>query len=561
MTLKAGYPTYTHVGIALTLLGLAVLCYAYALDAEFLYSWDDNHYVTKNTRIRDLGPAGLWQIWSQPHYLHYIPVTLMSYALDYLIWELNPFGYRLTNLLLHALNGILAYLLCLRLQDSRTAAAIAAALFVIHPLQVESVAWISERKNLLSLTFFLLAFLAHIRGQAQPKPTYWQQGLALGLFLFAVLAKPVVVFTPLLFIVYDLSWARRGFWSTLLASLPYTVIGTAGAVGAILTNQGNPGIANYWGNSFWLTATLMLRVTWEYLVSLILPLHFNNLYIYTVDMIQGDARVWAGAGVLISMALFAWRQPLGRPLSCFAVLWCTTLMLPVANLFPFVFQRADRYLYHPSVLLFLLAGVMVVRGYKYLSQIYTRAILVGGIGLLMAILVFLTIQRSHIWTTSETLWQAHLQDYPKSPTGLLNLGVSYYNQKDYENGYRLLSESLSLNPNRSRTYYYLGHCAFESGRQEEALDLLNKATQLWPQNLDLHNGLGYVSYRLGHYQAALNAYHTVFTIDPEVRDIQLHITNVGRAALQDQNYSIARDAFTYLQRIAPEHPATTGGLC
>ncbi len=135
MRLKPGNPTYADLGIALALLGLACLCYAHALDAELLHSWDDNRYVTKNTRIRDLGPAGLWQIWSQPHYWHYIPMTLMSYALDYRLWELNPFGYRLTNLLLHALNGILAYLLCLRLQGSRTAAVLAAALFVIHPLQ------------------------------------------------------------------------------------------------------------------------------------------------------------------------------------------------------------------------------------------------------------------------------------------------------------------------------------------------------------------------------------------------------------------------------------------
>lgn len=375
MRLKPDHSTYADLVIALALLGLACLCYAYALNAEFLHSWDDNHYVAQNPRIRDLGPAGLWAIWSQPHYWHYIPVTLMSYALDYHLWELNPFGYRLTNLLLHALNGILAYLLCLRLQDSRTAAAIAAALFVIHPLQVESVAWISERKNLLSLTFFLLSFLAHIRSrQAQPAAWTWTQGLAQGLFLLAILSKSIVVCTPLLFMIYDLSWARRSFRSSLLANIPYLVIGAGGAIGTLLAHQGNAGISNYWGNSFWLTATLMLRVTWEYAASLILPLHLDNLYIYTTDMIQGDLRIWAGVGTLILAVFFAWRQPLGHPISRFAILWCATLMLPVANLFPFSFQRADRYLYHPSVLLFLLAGIVVVHCYRYLSHAYIRAL-------------------------------------------------------------------------------------------------------------------------------------------------------------------------------------------
>lgn len=562
MTPKPGQPAYADLVIVLALLGLAGLCYAYALDAEFLHSWDDNHYVTKNTRIRDLGPAGLWAMWSQPHYWHYIPMTLMSYALDYRFWELNPFGYRLTNLLLHALNGILAYLLCLRLQDSRAAAAIAAVLFIIHPLQVESVAWISERKNVLSLTFFLLAFTAHIRSrQAQPAFWSWAQGLAQGLFLLAILSKSIVAFTPLLFIAYDLSWARRDFRSSLLPNLPYLVIGAGGAIGTILAHQGNANIVDYWSNSFWLTATLMLRVTWEYLISLILPLHLDNLYIYTIDMIQGEVRVWAGAGILILVALLAWRQPLGRPLSRFTVLWCITLMLPVANLFPFGFQRADRYLYHPSVLLFLLAGIAAVCGYRHFSHTHTRAIWVGVIGLVMAALVFLTVQRSTVWMTSETLWKTHLQHNPQSPTGLLNLGVYYYNQKDYENGYHQLSESIRLNPHRRRAHYYLGRCAFESGRREEALHIYHEATQRWPQNRNLHNGFGYVAYQLKHYQAALNAYRRVYAINPEDRDVRLHITNIGRAALQDQNYSMARQAFAYLQQIESGHPDATGGLC
>ncbi len=270
MRLKLDYAVYIDLGIALALLGLAYFCYDDALRADFFHSWDDKQYVIDNSRIRDLSPAGLWQIWSQPHYWHYIPMTLMSYALDYRLWERNAFGYHFTNLLLHALNAVLVYLLCLRLQDSRTAAILAATLFVIHPLQVESVAWISERKNLLSLTFFLFSFLAHICSRQTPsifwtKGTwakgYWTQGLAWGLFLCAILSKSIVAFTPLLFIIYDLTWARRSLWRSLSANLPYMIIGAAGAAGAVLAHQGNPSIVTYWGGSFGLTAALMLRVT------------------------------------------------------------------------------------------------------------------------------------------------------------------------------------------------------------------------------------------------------------------------------------------------------------
>ncbi len=488
-----------------------------------------------------------------------------THALDYRLWELNAFGYHLTNIFLHALNAILSYLLCLRLQDSRIAAALAAGLFVIHPLQIESVAWISERKNLLSMTFFLCSFLAHIRSRQTPSIRA-TQGLAWGLFLCSVLSKSIVAFTPLLFIAYDLTWAQRRVWRSLSANLPYITMGAGGAIGAILAHQGSPSIETYWGGSFGLTAQLMLRVAWEYLVSLVYPLHLNHYYLYTVDMIQGDPKVWAGAGVLILAVLFAWCQPLGRPLSRFAILWGATFMLPVANLFPFGFQRADRYLYHPSPLLFLLAGVAAVRFYRHVSQRYARAALVGMVGLAIAALTALTLQRVPIWMTSETLWKAHLNVYPESPTGLLNLGVYYYNrrdrdQHDYENCYTILSQSLQLQPNRHRVHSYLARCAFESGRREEALDIFHNAIQLWPQNPHLQNGFGYISYRLGHDQAAINAYYTVLDIDAENPDARKGMINVGRRALRNQNYAIAHQAFSSMLHLLPEHPAATGGLC
>ncbi len=158
--------------VPLLLFVLALICFSNTLDAELLPSWDDNRYVTKNPLIRDLSPTGLWRMWSQFYFLHYIPVTLMSYALDYQLWKLNPLGYHLTNVLLHALNGVLVYRLCSRLQAGWAVSAVAAVLFIIHPVQVESVAWVSERKNLLSLTFFLLAFLAHIRATAKTAKPY-----------------------------------------------------------------------------------------------------------------------------------------------------------------------------------------------------------------------------------------------------------------------------------------------------------------------------------------------------------------------------------------------------
>ncbi len=287
-------PTFClELCVLIGLIGLTYVCYAKTLNADFLHSWDDNFYVKDNTLIQALNPATLGQIWSQPHYWHYIPITLMSYAIDYHFWALHPFGYHLSNLIIHALNGILVYLLCVRLQGSSIAAALAAGLFVVHPLQVETVVWISERKNLLSFLFFLLAFLAHTalkHGDESAAPwRRWTRWLAWGSFLLAVLSKAIVVCTPILFIVYDMFWARRGLWKSFTENLPYLLMALWGAAFGVLSHQGSTVTDNYWGDSFWLNAMLMLRVAWEYLISLIAPLDLNNLYIYPVDMIQGDA--------------------------------------------------------------------------------------------------------------------------------------------------------------------------------------------------------------------------------------------------------------------------------
>jgi len=140
----------------------AVLVYAGALSCGFV-NWDDDVYVTGNALIRDLSPAGVGRMFTTRHFTDYLPVNLLSLALDYRLWGLDPRGYHAHNVLLHGLNACLLYALLARLFGDRRPAFLAALLFALHPLNVEAVAWVSQRKTVLSMFFFLAAWLMYAR--------------------------------------------------------------------------------------------------------------------------------------------------------------------------------------------------------------------------------------------------------------------------------------------------------------------------------------------------------------------------------------------------------------
>ncbi|MBI3090053.1 MAG: tetratricopeptide repeat protein [Candidatus Tectomicrobia bacterium] len=567
-TLSAGR---AKVLLCLGLAALAVGLYASLLRAEFLFSWDDNRYIHENPFLRDLSPSGLWRLFSSFYFAAYLPLTLLSYAIDYRVWGLNPTGYHLTNVLLHAVNGVLVFLLLERLAGSRGVAALAAVLFVAHPAQVESVAWVAERKNVLSMSLFLGAFLAHIeagpacasagprsgKDVAEPPGRRWEV-LSWGLYLGAVLAKPIVVGAPLLFMAYDVAWRRFSWRRSLWRNLPPLAFALFGVILILLAHGEGGGIKPYAGGSLWAAARVMLRVTWEYLVTLLAPLKLNNLYLYDENSGAAAGRVWLGLGVLVASGVFAWRQPLGRPHSAFAVLWCWVFMLPVSNIVPIAVQRADRYLYFPSVALFMLVGIFVRLLWRACRGRRARWLLLGSLAAAVVTLGFLSQARTKVWLSSVALWRAHLTDYPRSATGLTNLGYALYRTRRYDEAVEVLRSLRALEPQHYKTPWYLAQIAAAKGRQEEAVDLFKEATSLNPQEKVIYNNLGDALYRLKRYDEALQAFQRALDLSPAYTRARL---NASRAALRLGNFALARDASRRVLEIEPRNAEAASNLC
>ncbi len=205
-----------------------------SLDNEFV-SWDDAIYVTENRLIQELSWKSVSKIFSSPRKKTYVPLSALSLAIDYSLWELDPFGYHLTNLLLHLINTLLVFCLVRRLAHRLLPALIAALLFGVHPMHVESVAWISERKDVLSTLFFLTALLSYLRYRTSQKTLFYL--LALACFVLALLSKQIAITLPVVLVLCDFlegrSWTKRA----LIEKIPFLLLSLFFGLGAYLLDQ------------------------------------------------------------------------------------------------------------------------------------------------------------------------------------------------------------------------------------------------------------------------------------------------------------------------------------
>lgn len=560
--------------------------FANTMNADLLESWDDNIYISQNPYVINFSLGNLVDVWTKSYNGEYIPVTLTNFIIEYQLWGAGRAGYHVVNVILHGLNGVLVYLLIKRLYGSSVVAFVAALLFIAHPLQVETVAWVSQRKNLLSLCFFLLAFLSHM--SSLKKKSTKLLIIAWICFLLSMLSKPAAVLTPILFFLYDFLQKRRTASRLVFRNLPYFIMGIIGAVIMYQADKHWGGIRQAPGDGLWENVQIMARAFWDYFASIFAPFNLNNLYIYSLqDLRDGDLGIWLGFGVLLLLVALAVTQPFGRRITIFAVLWIVVFMLPVANIIPIAAQHADRFMYFPLVAIFLLVGIFFDKLWQRFQNIEARYALVAAAGIIIAILGTTTIQRNTVWKNSETLWKDHLEEYPTSVTGLINLSVYYYQhedfgkardtlatllrlypnnfqgnqllgniallQQDYQNAIVLYQRAIAANPNNhgltddlGAAYLQLGVSAFDQGDYATALGAYLEALKLIPNEPILHNNVGFTLSTLGEYEQALAAYYKALELDPFYARAWV---NLGNTAIALQDYTLARDAYDSALRL------------
>ena len=412
-------------GLFVVLLTLAA--HVRGLQGQFL-EWDDYAHITQNVEIRSLSPANLWAMFTEPAAKLYVPLTWLSLAVDYQIWGRDPFGYHLTNLLLHLANSVLVLLLVFQLLRNRFAnaapvALLTAAIFGIHPLRVESIAWATERKDLLFAFFYLLALLAYLRWVVGGKRSaYWVCWL---LFIGSALAKSTAVTFPLVLVILDVFWKRRvALWEKVPFLAVSVIIGMATFV-AQASGTGET-VVNTAVVPLWARIGLVGYCTLFYVGKFFWPLHLSAVYPSFEDFgwtpLHAVGYLLAFITVLAAVFNLRKRARIGLPSWLFylATLSPTIGLIPVG-----AHVVADRFTYVPLIGLALPLSMGVVMLADRWHE--ARPIIAAVIVALLVALTICSAKRSVVWTNTETLFQNALAEDPRCYPALVNLTV-YYTQ-------------------------------------------------------------------------------------------------------------------------------------
>src|SRR3989440_5150298 len=425
--------------IVLAIVLAVVAVFAVGLRNEFV-RWDDHTNFVDNPNFRGLGPLQLAWMFTTTLMGHYIPLTWLTFGLDYVIWGMQPAGYHFTNLVLHAANAALFYWVSRRVLTAavpaagetalRAGAAVAALFFAVHPLRAESVAWATERRDVLSGLLFLTCVLTYLRAMNAEAPRRRRLlALSLAAFALAMLAKSIVMTLPLLLVVldwYPLRRLRPLRWSpqtlrVLLEKLPFVAVGLGGAA------------LSYWAvghNEFFTPMTkypLPSRIAMAlysmvfYVSKTVLPIDLSPLYELPLR-VDPLAPQFLGAAVAVALVSVTLVALAGRwPAGLAAYAWYAIVLAPVGGLVHAGHQLAhDRYSYLSCLPFALLVGGGVV----WLIGVHATGALrsplfrasCAALGVLLAGLGTLTWMQVQVWRDTESLWTHPLYAPPASST-------------------------------------------------------------------------------------------------------------------------------------------------
>ncbi len=436
-------------------LALTGLIYFNSLKNGFVF--DDQHYIVKNYLIKVLDSQGLWNMFSSFYVWDYLPLTLLSLSFDYWLYGLNPAGYHFSNTLLHFVNSLLVYQLVLRIANSGKVALWASLLFLVHPLHVESVAWISERKNLLSFFFFSFSFLTYLRGGTR--------FLSLFLFLLAGLAKTSVVILPLLLILYDVSFTNKHIKNILADKVSYFLISLGIAILTLLSHASGGTLRDHPDHNPVNTVFSMMVVFKEYLIKILFPI---NLNIWYPDQVYKSLMA---PQVLISLLVIAgyiglvrWSYSNQRVVF-FGLLWFLIALLPVSHIIPFPQMMADRFLYIPGI------GLMIA-----LATMTSRYFLKGTLAVIL-IFSILSISRNPVYKDDFHLWQDSVTKNSHHTRSMMFLGLSYWGRGEPSRALKILRQAKTLDPENNMALLYLAHIYAEQEEWDQAESLYRELLQ------------------------------------------------------------------------------------
>ena len=499
----------------LLLVAATIVVYQQAWHAGYI--WDDDVYVTENKLLTV--PDGLRRIWfSLDSPSQYFPLVYTSFRLEHALWDLHPEGYHWVNILLHAVNALLVWrlLVVLRLPG----AWLAAAFFALHPVQVESVAWITERKNVLMGLFFLLTLLAWVKfveGSAKGRRKFY--GLALVFYALALFSKTTACTLPVALLLVLWLKERRIDWRRLMEIVPFVALGLGMGLVTVWWERFHQGTQ---GELFQIGVAerflVASRALWFYLGKLLWPANLVFSYPrWTISAGNPLDYVWLLATVAVVAAIYLARRRFGRGPEVAALFFVTTLSPVLGFIMLYTFRYsfvADHYQYLACIGPLALAAAGITTALDRLGE--WKRILKGAVGgALLVSLGLLSWRLTAMYKNSDALWWTTLEKNPDSWMGHNNIAISLLNAGRVEEAIAHYNKAFELNPTYGEAHYNLANSLVRLGRLDEAVAHYEKALEINPNNVPAHYNLAAIFRQNGRTDAAIDQYQRVLEIDPK----------------------------------------------
>ncbi len=471
--------------------GLGISIYFSSLGNGFVF--DDNLYIIQNPMIKNLDFLALKDIFLSFYKWDYLPLTHLSLSIDYLMFGLNPMGYRITNISLHILNACLIYRLFFVILANKKLALWTGILFLIHPVNIESVAWVSERKNVLSLFFLLFAFIKYLQNK-RIYSIFW--------FSLACLSKSTAIVLPLLLILYDFCFKPKEFIKIIFDKWAYALISICIAGVTILSHSQGKTLRAHPENNPLFSLYSMVPVFKEYWLKLAFPINLNiwyqNLIYKSITEISGSVIFTIG----FLFILFILRK--SNLAIFFGLSWFCISLLPVSHLVPLPQMQADRFLYIPSI------GALLVFSYfiDYLSKYFgEKKYLSLNLSLLISLyIIFLSclcIYRLPIFKSDFDLWKNSVRKNPNHSISVMYLGLTYWGRREFEQALTYLERAKNLNPKNIAAKEYRGLIFEELGKFSKAESVYLEILKERPKRAETYNHLGVLYGAIGKTNEAL----------------------------------------------------------
>ncbi len=533
--------------VAFALALQVVTCAAYWPALRGAILWDDDMHITK-AELRSAD--GLRRIWFEPGATQqYYPVVHSAFWLQYRLWGDSTPGYHVVNVALHGLSAFLIWIILRRL--SVPGAALAAIAFALHPVHVESVAWITELKNTMSGVFYLASALVYLRfDRTRQKAAY---GLALGLFALAILSKSVTATLPASLLV--VLWWQRGSVDVKRDVLPLLPMVAMGAIAGLATVWVERTMIGAQGIEYQFTIVerclIAGRVVWFYLGKLAWP--FNLAFMYPRWIIsQGTWWQYLFPIGLVALAGVLWRVGSATRAPLAALLLFCAAIFPAAgfvNVYPFRYSFvADHFQYLASIPVLALAASALARLARFAAPSRARLRLAAAVPLL-AVLGVLTWSQSRLYADSETLYRATIRANPSSWMARLNLGALKADEAPSEAS-ELFQEALKLNPDLVEAHFNLGRIDEKAGRPLQAAEHYRRALQIRPDEAAVHSKLGTVLRIAGQREEAIKECERALQLQPDLTEAHL---NLAALTLGLDNAS-AETHLRAAQQLSPSAP-------